>query len=407
MPEGTARAVYRPVFNGIVFSGVTIWQMWARIQIGEGVFVDARSIPLALIGLFEGPVGAIVAVVPAAAFRFSRGGSGVWAGMAALVVVAALGAVAHEWSRRSGGMRWRHSAALGAAVFVVTLLSFAVLGQRALSKFVAVWTAYFAMYGIGIALIARLFDDVGARARLAVERARFRAIIDEASDAIRIVDPDTMRIVDANLADCRLSGYDRAEMIGRDVRDLWPADPALRAEHEALEADARSRGAVERLGLSCRARDGAVVRVDVVRRRVVHGGRAYDLALARDAAPREAAEAAAAEALELRAAALVASTAAHEINNPLAVVIGSLDMLATRVPETGRERQLVDRAVDAGVRIRDIVARLRKIRRIEHKSIVDDVPATMDLERSTAEAPADDHPKGDDRWKRSWTPSSS
>lgn len=393
------------MFNGLVFSGITIWQMWARIQIGEGVFIDARSIPLALVALFEGPVAAIVAVVPAIVFRAWRGGSGAWAGIAALIVVAGLGVAAHWWTRRAGGVRWRHSAALGAGIFLVTLCSFAVLGPREFSKFAHVWAIYFALYGVGIAVVARLFVDVGERARLAVERDRFHAIIDEASDAIRIVDPQTMRIVDANLADCRLSGYDRHEMIGRDVRDLWPTEPTLRLEHETLEADARTHGMAEHRGLTCRTGRGGSVRVDVVRRRVAHGGRAYDLVLARDAAPREAAEAATREAMELRAAALVASTAAHEINNPLAVVIGSLDLLLRQVPAGGRERQLVDRAVSAGERIRDIVARLTKIRRIAESQQNANLPAVLDLQRST-EAPTDDS-SGEAQWKRSWTPSSS
>jgi PAS domain S-box-containing protein len=338
-------------------------------------------------------------------FRAWRGGSGAWAGIAALAVVAGLGVAVHWWTRRAGGIRWRHSAALGAAVFLVTLCSFAVLGRREFAKFAHVWTVYFAVYGIGIALVARLFHDVGERARLAVDRARFRAIIDEATDAIRIVDPQTMRIVDANLADCRLAGYDRSEMIGRDIRDFWPTDPALRTEHERLEAEAYTRGTAERRGLTCRTGRGPMVRLDVVRRRVAHGGRAYDLVLARDAAPREAAEAAAREAQELRAATLVASTAAHEINNPLAIVIGSLDLLLRQVPTTGRERQLVDRAVSAGERIRDIVTRMTKIRRIAEGKQTPSLPSMLDLQRST-EAATDDS-SGEAQWKPSSTPSSS
>jgi signal transduction histidine kinase len=104
--------------------------------------------------------------------------------------------------------------------------------------------------------------------------------------------------------------------------------------------------------------------------------------------------------MELRAATLVAATAAHEINNPLAVVIGSLDLLARQLPPTGRERQLVDRAVKAGERIRDIVARLTKIRRIEEGAGGENVPTIIDLQRST-------EPSEDPQWKRFSTPSSS
>jgi PAS domain S-box-containing protein len=268
-----------------------------------------------------------------------------------------------------------------------------------------VWAAYFALYCIGIAVLARLFRDVGERARLAVERARFRAIIDEATDAIRIVDPSTRRIVDANLADCRLSGYDRAEMLGRDLRDFLPSEPALRAEHEALDAEVRAHGRGHRLGLPCVDRQGGLVRLDVTRRRVTHGGRDYDIVVARDAAPREALEAAAREATQLRAATVIAATAAHEINNPLAVVIGSLDLLNRELPGEGRPRVLIDRATAAGTRITEIVTRLRQIRRYAEAPGTANVPQILDLKRST-EPPAEER-TGDEPWKRSWTRSSS
>ena len=405
LADGSRYARLRPVFNGLVFAGVTIWLMWARIQVAENVFVDARAIPIALIALFEGPVAAIAAVVPPVLWRASRGGSGAWAGMGALVLVAALGVLVHAWSRRDGGVRWHHSAILGIGVFLVTFASFAVLGLPGFQKFAAVWSAYVALYCIGVAVIARLFRDVGDRARLATEQARFRAILDEATDAIRIVDPETRRILDVNLADCRLSGYDRDDMIGRDLREFVPPEPALRAEHEALDAEVRTHGVGQRLGLSCVDRTGRLVRLDVTRRRVRHDGRQYDIVVARDAAPREAFEAAAHEATQLRTATVIAATAAHEINNPLSVVIGSLDLLVREVPEGGRARLLIDRAAGAGVRITDIVARLKQIRRFTEVPVRPNLPQILDLKRSTDPSP--DERTGDAQWKRSSTRSSS
>lgn len=385
------------MLNGLVFGGVTVWLMWARIQLGPGVFIDARNVPLALVALFEGPIAALIAVAPPVAYRAWRGGSGAAAGIAGLLAVAALATAAHVWARREGGVGWRHAAALGSGVFCLTYLSFAVLGPEQLRKFTNEWTAYFAVYAIGIAALAQLFRDVGDRARLAVERARFRAIIDEASDAVRIVDPDTMRIVDVNLTECRLLGCDRAELVGRDVRAFWPAEPELRQEHESLEDDVHARGVARRFGVPYRTKSGALVHVDVARRVVAHGGRRYDIVVARDASDRLALEAAQREATELRAVNLLASTTAHEINNPLAVIIGSLSLLARGVPAGGREQQLIDRSIGAGERIRDIVRRLTSIRRIETESAGGRLPEIIDLKRST----------GDDRWKPSSTPSSS
>src|SRR5439155_1074729 len=71
------------------------------------------------------------------------------------------------------------------------------------------------------------------------------------------------------------------------------------------------------------------------------------------------------EAADLRAVALLASAAAHEINNPLTVVVGSLELLARHLGSDQQERRWLDRANAAAQRIRDIVARMTRITRIE------------------------------------------
>ncbi len=399
------RSRFRPVWNGVVFGGVAVWLMVARIQIGDGAFMDARGVPIALIGLFEGPAAAAISALPPLLYRLWLGGPGAPVGAAGLLAVAAVAAAAHLWAQRSGGVRWRHGTTLGAAVFVLTWASFALLGSRELHKFSQLWPGYFAVYVVGLTLLTRLFRDAGDRARLATERERFRAIIDEASDAIRIVDVETMRIVDANLAECRLTGYDRADLIGRDARMLWPFDATERQEHEALDAEARGTAYAQRFGLACRTRTGALTRVDVTARVVTHGDRRWEIVVRRDAADREAAEAAQREAAELRAVNLLARGTAHEINNPLAVVMGGLDLLARQLPEEGRERKIIDRTLDASRRIRDIVARLTQIRRLEKDEGHSSLPPILDLKRSS-EPPAGER-TGDDRWTPSSTPSSS
>ena len=381
--------------------------MWGRIHLGDGVYLDARYVPIALVALFEGPIAAVVAVAFPIAWRASLGGSGAAAGIAGLLAVAFVATATHVWARRDGGVRWPHAAALGAGVFIMTYVSFAVLGPRQLVKFTTQWTAYFAVYAIGIALLAQLFRDVGERARLAVERARFRAIIDEATDAIRIVDAETMRLVDANLADARLLGRDRAELAGRDVRALWPDDPALRAEHETLAAEVRARGFARRFGVPYRAAGGTTVRMDVTHRTVAHGGRRYEIVVARDANEREALEAAQREAAELRAINLLATTTAHEINNPLAVVVGALALIGRTLTGPGREKDLLDRATTASERIRDIVKQLTHIRRVEAEPSGPNLPPILDLKRSTEAPAAPTERTGDEPWTRSSTSSPS
>lgn len=361
--------------------------MVARIQVAPGVFIDARSAPIAIAALFEGWTAGIVATLPAVAYRVWLGGDGALAGVVGLLGVLAAGGLTHGWARHDDGLGWRHAFGLGSAVFLVTLGSFAILGERGVRQFASVWLPYAGIYAIGIGVTARLFGDVAERARLASERARFRSVLDEASDAIRIVDPDRMTIVDVNRAECELSGHRREDLIGRDAREVWPLEPELRAEHEAELAEAGEQGYARRFGLTLRTRDGALVRVDSTRRRVAHAGRRYDIIVSREAATREAAEAARREASELRAVTLLARAAAHEINNPLAVVIGSLDLLARRLPAEAKEGELIEQAIAGGTRIRDIVARMARITRVVAEPPTANLPPILDI-RKSSEAPS-------------------
>jgi PAS domain S-box-containing protein len=357
--------------------------MIARIEVAGGVYIDARNVPVALIALFEGwPAGLLAAAIPAA-YRAWLGGAGALAGIVALGATAILGALANAWARRDGAVGARHALTLSLAAFLVSVGAFALLGERALELFARVWVYLLAVYVVGIGFLARTLHDVAEGARLAAEQQRFRAIIDEASDAIRIVDPDTLRILDVNRRDCALSGYTREALIGRDVRDFWPEDPELQTRREASIAEARAHGFARAFGSPYRRASGEIIGVDATRRIVSHHGRRYEIVIYRESAEREAAEAAQREAAELRAIALVASAAAHEINNPLTVVIGALELLSRQLAPAAPERPWLGRATAAAQRIRDIVARMTRITRVEQTPARPGLPPMLDIDKSS------------------------
>jgi signal transduction histidine kinase len=66
-------------------------------------------------------------------------------------------------------------------------------------------------------------------------------------------------------------------------------------------------------------------------------------------------------ALRMESIAQLATAAAHEINNPLAVLLGHLAMLDKNAPPSLR----IGKMVEAAKRIRDIVDRMTRISRVE------------------------------------------
>ena len=127
--------------------------------------------------------------------------------------------------------------------------------------------------------------------------------------------------------------------------------------------------------------------VDSTRRMVEHLGRHYEIVIFRSAGERRAAETVQREAGELRAATLLARAAAHEINNPLAVIMGYLQIMAERPGEGAKDGKSVAPMLDAAKRIRDSVERLNGIIRIEPTEAGGGVPPILDTRKSSAPEP--------------------
>jgi PAS domain S-box-containing protein len=379
--------VARALLHGLFFGALTVAMMVSRIEISPGIFIDARVLPVALVGLFEGAPAAFIAAACGSLYRIHIGGPGTDAGIFSLMGVAAAAGLICAWTQ-GGGVRLRHALALAGAAYAITVLAFALIGRRGLELFSTMWHAYFVTCAVGVTVMARLLADVVKQHRLGAERARFRAVLDEATDAIRIIDCDTQRVVDVNRADCDLSGYSRDELVGHDRREFWPEDAEGRRLQETAFAETYAAGTARTLASPFRTRDGAVVTVDTMRHIVRFEDRRYEFIIWRDARERLAAEAAVREGSELRAATLVARAAAHEINNPLAVILGYLQLLDGRLPADSREKGWSVQMLEAGARIRDAVARLNSVIKVQATPTTEGTPAMLDSVRSSRPDPA-------------------
>lgn len=170
---------WHPVIYGCIAGFASVAMMDARIYVGDGDFIDARSVPIALIGLVEGGWAALVAAVLAVAYRAWLSGPGAVAGVLGLLAVAAAAAQAHRWAAREGGVRLRHSLALATVVVLITFASFALLGSLGLHKLRPVWDDFIVVIFLGIVGLARLFADVAGAQRTEAARqeaAQMRAV---------------------------------------------------------------------------------------------------------------------------------------------------------------------------------------------------------------------------------------
>jgi len=262
-----SRVPLRILVNGLAFGLLTVALMISRIDVGQGVFVDARAVPIALITLVEGGWAGLLAALVACVYRVAwLGGSGAPAGVLGLLATAGASALALAWARRDGGVRARHAFALGGAVYIITFVSFLLVGERGIAIFTREWLPLLIISVGGVGGFSRLFIDVAG-------------------------------------------------------------------------------------------------------------------AMAAEAARREAAE--------LRAIALLARAAAHEINNALMIVAGGLSILARRLPPDSEDSQWATRARDGIEAVKQIIIRMNAISQIEEVPPQGLLPPMLDIRRSSRSSSSD------------------
>jgi PAS domain S-box-containing protein len=211
---------------------------------------------------------------------------------------------------------------------------------------------------------------------------RYRALV-EASRALICVHDLDGNLLSVNPAAAQCLGYTPSDLVGTNLRDLLSpsvrdlfADYLNRIRHmEADEGLMRvvTRSGEERIWAYCNVRAKDSHRPP------------YILGHAQDITELKRAELVAREAKALRSVAELARAAAHEINNPLAIIASQLELLRRSMTENADAVARIDIASEAAQRITAIVSRMAKITRLE-RADVSALPPMLDLRGSSRES---------------------
>jgi PAS domain S-box-containing protein len=233
---------------------------------------------------------------------------------------------------------------------------------------------------VGVLLrTVRQCQEVEARRRSAeAAKERYRLLFDRNLAGVFRTMRDG-RVLECNDAFARmmaLSSCDDAR--GRSARDFY----AVPAERDVvlgrLDEDRRILNHEIRL----RRTNGDVFWALLNTIKVTDDSGEYFEGITIDIGARKHAEEAERKGETLRSVAALANAAAHAINNPLAIMVGHLEIEALRTQDPAtRERLAKVRA--AAQRIRDIVARMRRITRLEIADDPPGLPERLDIDRST------------------------
>ncbi len=185
-----------------------------------------------------------------------------------------------------------------------------------------------------------LMTPIDRERKARIENQRFRAIIDQAAEAIFVVDPRTTRFVDVNDTACRLLRYTRGELLGMGPRDVEVDFPLhTREQWTDYIIEVMAVGTLPYEGVH-RRKDGSTYPVETTWSLRPFEGDEYLLGVCRDITEQRRIRDDLRQAEEtmrvsdrLTTVGTLAAGIMHEINNPLSYVMGNLEFVVENIEE--------------------------------------------------------------------------
>jgi PAS domain S-box-containing protein len=206
--------------------------------------------------------------------------------------------------------------------------------------------------------------------------ARYHGLVEHIPVGIFRTTPSG-EILDANPALVEMLKYkDREALLAVDATALWVNPEDRERGHRLLDAE----GVARDFQVELRTNEGGTVWVRMNVRAILDGAGEWWEGTIEDITDQRRADEAERRAETLRAVAQLANAAAHEINNPLAVIVGRLELL--RRDLTPELQAKLNPIIESSRQIAKIITHMGRITRLE---TLDDMPASpmLDLRRSS------------------------
>ncbi len=208
--------------------------------------------------------------------------------------------------------------------------------------------------------LTQAFEKLGA------SELRYRTLTENANDAICILTPEGL-VREVNHRVTEITGYPAEYFIGKGMRDF--ATPVHSAENLPQFSSENGDLAGSARRYQVQKKDGGVALIDFSNARIGIDGESVVFSIGRDVTEQVRAQAQLMVSDRLVSLGMLAAGLAHEVNNPLAVLLGNLELAAEDVEKLANGhrdsqaakslRSALCMANEAGDRIKSIVRDLK------------------------------------------------
>jgi len=193
--------------------------------------------------------------------------------------------------------------------------------------------------------------------KLEESERKHRLLFENAKDAVFLLDAerDYGRIIDANPAAAKMHGYSRYELLNLNRRDLLAPDHAKKFDERFKNAIHDKRFVAESIHVR---KDGTVFPVEVSASLINIDGHKYFLTFDRDITERKQAEEKLIRTEQMKLCGEMAASLAHEIKNPLAGIMASIEVLHDELNITEDDRMVMKTIIEEIRRIESLLNEL-------------------------------------------------
>ncbi|MGE4553809.1 MAG: ATP-binding protein [Desulfovibrionaceae bacterium] len=245
------------------------------------------------------------------------------------------------------------------ALLSLGVLALVALALGALRRAVALSAAPFPGEG-AVATLADITEQRLAEERLRQSEEKFSRLFRLSPDSIVLTELETGRLVDVNETYVKRTGYTREETLGQTTRELGVyADAAVRDEvYARLNRD----GHVDNIFYDMRLKDGSLMSCSLSGQVLEIGDKRHLLAIIRDVTELKKMQEMMVQTEKMISVGGIAAGIAHEINNPLGIVLQAAQTLVQRTRPDFRKN--IEVAAEIGLDM-ELLARYMQVRKLD------------------------------------------